>query len=99
LKPSKEGFFRLVSFLGMKYIYLILTLAAHLVVVTTLKLSDNLSLIVVIFSGCLLIGLIIKYWAKEKKFNDLGWGLLLGSLTSLTLLLLLFVLAVFGTVT
>ena len=72
----------------MRYIYLILTLIVQLIAVGTLKLFENYSLIITFFFGCLLLGLIVYKLTKENnQIKHLGWGILFGSLTSLSLII------------
>jgi hypothetical protein len=84
----------------LKYIYLILTLALQFVLVFILKFLDNYSLIVSIFIGCSLAGLIMRQGTEQENntLKDLSWGLLFGSLISL-ILAISFEMLFFGRIT
>ena len=53
--------------------------------VLNLKLLDNTYLIFCLFSACLLIGLFLKLIFKKSNIQQIGNGILFGSLTSLSL--------------
>jgi hypothetical protein len=70
----------------MKLLSFITTLLIQFLSVVYLKLLDNFSLIILIFITCITSGLVIQMNDSAKsKINNIGWGLLFGSLTSLTL--------------
>ncbi len=72
----------------MKALFFTLTILLHLLFVLTLKLLDD-KIIIAIFLGCLILGLIIKIIEKNKKslLSDIGWGLFYGSITSSALVI------------
>ena len=74
----------------MKYIFLLATLVIQFLSVLTLKLLDNISLIVGIFCGCIIIGGFIMFSKKGRssQLKNIGWGLFYGSLTSLVVIML-----------
>ena len=73
----------------MKGLFLLMTFLVYLLLAYFFVQSNTVFLIL-IWLGCLLSGLYIKFCVYEpKKIVDLGWGLLYGSLLSLILSLLL----------
>jgi len=74
----------------MKIVYFFLTLIVHLLIIVNLKLLDNFNSILMIFLFSILIGLAIKLLSKNRSTNlkHLGWGILYGSITTVTLLLI-----------
>jgi hypothetical protein len=71
-------------------VYMLLTMGLHFIVVLTRKLLDNYSLILTIVIACLLVGLGITYGsAKENtRVKNGGFGLWVGSLISLIVIVL-----------
>ena len=70
----------------MKSIFLTLTTALQFLLLYTLKLLDSFWLIIVIFIISMVIGVQLNSSKKEEErtmINNLGWGLLYGSLISL----------------
>lgn len=74
----------------MKIAYFFLTLIVHLLIIVNLKLLDNFNSIIIIFLFSISIGLAIKLFSKNRSTNlkHLGWGILCGSITTVTLLLI-----------
>ena len=74
----------------MRALFFILTISFHLLCILTLKFLDDFKLIIMIFCGCLISGLIIKLTVKNKKdlFSNIGWGLFYGSITSLIMIII-----------
>ena len=66
-----------ISFIG--------TILFQFLLVLNLKLLDNTYLIIFLFSACLLIGLFLKIVFKKSNLQQIVRGILLGSLTSLSL--------------
>jgi hypothetical protein len=74
---------------SMKIVAFITTILIQFLSIVALNLLDNFYLIILIFITCLVGGLLIKMSSSTKsKMKEIGWGLLFGSLTSLTLTLL-----------
>lgn len=70
----------------MKIVSFILTILIQFLSLVTLKLLDNFYHIILIFMSCLVSGLFIRINSPtQSKTKKIGWGLLFGSLTSLTL--------------
>jgi len=69
----------------MKIVVYILTILLQLLSIISLKLLDNFYLILTIIFACLILGLVFK---TDKRLNAtlkaVGWGLLYGSITSIT---------------
>ena len=73
----------------MKIVSFVLTILIQFLSLMTLKLLDNFYLIILIFISCLLAGFLIKMNSSVKsRTKEIGWGLLYGSLTSVTLVIL-----------
>ena len=73
----------------MKLLYFALTILIQFISLMTLKLLDSFYLIILIFISCLGAGFLIKMYSPTKTImKEIGWGVLFGSLTSLTLTLL-----------
>lgn len=74
----------------MKAISFTTTIIFQFLVIISLKLLDNFDSILIIFLFSILIGLAIKLLSKNRSIslNHLGWGILYGSITTVTLLLI-----------
>lgn len=73
----------------MKIVSFILTMLFQFLSLLSLKLLDNFYLILAIFVSCLIVGFLINISSsKDTITKKIGWGLLYGSLTSLTLTIL-----------
>jgi hypothetical protein len=84
----------------MKYVYALLTISLHFIIVLILKLLDNYTLILLIFIGSLFIGLVIRSGAAKNntQVKDAGWGLRAGSLISI-IAIALFMFLIKGSIT
>ena len=74
----------------MKAISFTSTIIFHFLIILSLKLLDNFNSILIIFLFSILIGLTIKLLSKNRSvsLNHLGWGILYGSITTVSLLLI-----------
>jgi len=61
------------------------TILFQFLLVLNLKLLDNTYLILSLFSAFILIGLFLKIVFKKSNMQQIGKGILFGSLTSLSL--------------
>jgi Na+/phosphate symporter len=69
----------------MLKISFIVTILLQSLLVLNLKLLDNIYLIFSLFSALILIGLFLKIVFKKSNLQQIGRGILFGSLTSLSL--------------
>lgn len=70
----------------LKLISFVLTIFTEFLLIVGLQLLDSLDLILFIFACCAISGLIITLrYQKKSKIQEIGWGMLLGSLTSIIL--------------
>lgn len=73
----------------MKHITFTITLILHFLIVYSLKLLDNFSLIILEIFASIIIGfIIVKFSGNKSPIKSLGFGILYGSITSLIFLLL-----------
>jgi hypothetical protein len=73
----------------LKITSFILTILIQFLSIVVLKLLDDFHLIIMIFIACLAVGLLAKLFnPTNSNIQKIGWGLLFGSLTSLTLTVL-----------
>ncbi len=74
----------------MKIISFIVTLFLHFSIILSLKLLDDFNSILIILFASIIIGLSIKLFHKNRNINlnHLGWGILYGSISILTLLMI-----------
>jgi len=70
----------------LKLISFVITIFTEFLLIVGLQLLDSFDLILLIFTCCAISGLLITLkYQKKSKMQEMGWGLLFGSLTSIIL--------------
>lgn len=72
----------------MKFASLLTTLILQFLMMVVLKLLDNLFFIIGLLLVCVIVGLVIRFSSKYEENEDvqnLNWGFMYGSLTTLIL--------------
>jgi heme O synthase-like polyprenyltransferase len=75
----------------MKWLSLTITLSILSIIFVAVAMSESFYLIIVTCAATFFIGVILKSTQFTKKTNNVGWGMLLGSLVVLCLVFILFI--------
>ena len=73
----------------MKALFFGLTLLVHIVLTVTIRFSGYFYLLIGIVLLSMLIGFMLKRIAKSVYAKDLGWGLFYGSITSISIIIII----------
>ena len=83
----------------MKFAFFIITVYAHYLVLTLIKLFDHPYMVLAISLCIAVLGGLLYFFGKEKNtLADIGWGIFTGAITSLVLIFgfLLFMIIAFS---